>query len=258
MTDQTHATDPYHDKQPRHQVPPALRADSQRLTPGRRVHLYELDMGVFGLGVERFCADSEETAPVKFRGYEFPPVAIQASGFEYSGQGSVPTPRLTVSLINTVFNALVNDYDDLIGARLTRLRTFAHFLDGGAQADPHAVLMPDIYYVERKVVSDGVTIEWELSPSVSYQSRMLPARQVFRDTCTHTYRRWDAQAGSFDNSKASCPYAGNKYFTYDGTPTSNPAEDRPSKQLTTCCKRRFGDDAVLPTRAFPGVARIKA
>jgi lambda family phage minor tail protein L len=81
----------------------------------------------------------------------------------------------------------------------------------------------------------------------------LPRRQVLRDTCLHTYRVWNGTA--FDYSRATCPYTGSATFAADDTVSDN-AHDRCSR-LVSGCKERFGETAVLPTRAFPGVARYR-
>lgn len=54
---------------------------------------------------------------------------IQASGFDKIGNGSIPRPKLTISNIGGIIGSLTREYNDLVGAKLTRTRTFARYLD---------------------------------------------------------------------------------------------------------------------------------
>jgi lambda family phage minor tail protein L len=98
-------------------------------------------------------------------------------------------------------------------------------------------------------------IEWQLSSAIDQQGVTLPGRQVLRDTCTHTYRSFNTVTQTFDYSNATCPYTGALSFGLDDAP-SGASGDICSKQLSGC-KKRFGNNGNLPTRAFPGVGRVQ-
>ena len=87
------------------------------------------------------------------------------------------------------------------------------------------------------------------------EGRKLPGRQVLKDACTHIYRFPDGM-GDFDYTNATCPYVGTDYFEATGASTNDPALDKCGKKLSDC-RLRFGQHGVLPTRAFPGVARVR-
>lgn len=216
---------------------------------------YERNVGALG-GPLLPPADQLEVATlgprVRFQGQDYQPLPIEAEGFAWTGRGAPPRPRLRVANIGGVLGGLLGPGGDLLGATLTRLRTFRRFLDGEPDADPSAHFEPDIWRLERKTRQDAVLVEWELASVLEQEGRRLPGRQMLRDLCSHSYRRWTGS--SFDYAAASCPYTGAAAFTEAGVPTWS-SGDRCGKRLGDC-QLRFGVGAVLPTRAFPGLGRI--
>lgn len=231
-----------------------IASEAQKAATSPYVVLYQLDARVLGGDVYCFTQSTRESAPITYGGVEYTPIDLEADGFEWTGAGTLPTPRIRIANANRAMSALVGTYDDLLGATLTRIRTFRRFLDGEPDADPGAHFPLDIYRVERKVALTKTHIEWELSAAMDQEGKMLPGRQVLRDACTHTYRRWTG--AGFDYSQATCPYTGSACFKASGDPTGNSAEDDCGRKDSDC-KKRFGESAVLPTRAFPGVARVR-
>ena len=232
-----------------------LQIASQKLGGEALVSLYTIDATELGAGVYRITNHIEPNgAHISFGGIQFMPIPMQTEGWELVTEGSMPRPTMRVSTLSPVFNALIREYDNGVGAIVLRQRTFARFLDGHESPDPTAQFSMDVYRVnEKKDESSGV-IEWELASFFDVEGAKIPARQILRDTCTHIYRRWNGS--SFDYSKATCPYASTRYFTKNGNGTSDPSRDACGKKLSDC-KLRFGENQPLYTRAFPGVGRTQ-
>lgn len=228
------------------------RALAQQAAADALVELFTLDATALGSLVYRWTPGTLSDAPIAFRGETYTPLPIEAEGFEWNGRGPLPTPSLRVSNIGGLVGAFVIGYGDLLGATVTRLRTFRKFLDGQPGADPDAHFAPDVFRIERKRAHDGEMIEWELSTVLDQEGVQLPGRQCLKGACTHTYRRWTGSA--FDYTRATCPYTGSIYFTGDGGSTVNPALDACGKGLGDCIARF--PSAPLPTRAFPGMRRV--
>lgn len=222
---------------------------------GAEVTLYQIDLSVFGIADFFLTPGPGRAGAIVFDGQTYAPHPISASGFEVTTNGPLPRPKLTVANIDNALTAIVEENDDLTGAIVTRIRTYERFLDGQPDADPEAIKPPDVYQIARKTGDDGSSITWELAALTDQDGVELPGRRISRDYCDHVYRRWTGAA--FDYTEASCPYNGAQSYDLNGAPVAS-ALDAPSKQLTTCCKARFGANAVLPTRAFPGVARLIA
>lgn len=232
----------------------SFETEKQKFAPSNRVELYELDCTALGGDLLRFSPSARENDPIYFGGHEYTAIPIEAEGFETSGKGTLPTP--TLRMMNTAsVQSLIIGYDDLIGAVLYRIRTFRTFLDDGASPDFNAKFPIDVYKIDRKAAQNKVFVEFELAASIDQEGRMIPGRQILKDYCTHIYRRYDSTTGDFDYTEATCPYVGTSYFDVNNNSTTK-ENDRCGKKLSSC-RARFGQNGILPTRAFPGVARIR-
>ena len=230
-----------------------INQTAQGFEPGDMVVLFEVDATSIGGSILRFTSTAWETQNIVFDGDTYVAVDVEADGFEWSGQGALPMPKLRISNANKVASAAVIQYGDLLGATVRRIRTFRQFLDNGSDPDPTATFPIDVFRVERKAAHNKVFIEWELAAAMDQQGRKLPGRQVLKDACTHRYRIPDGQGG-FIYTNATCPYTGTSYFDENGVATTADM-DKCGKRLSDC-RLRFGQNGVLPTRAFPGVAQV--
>jgi lambda family phage minor tail protein L len=232
----------------------AIEKDIRKLAPDALVTLYIIDTRpIGGTDIYRFTKAADDAKPVQFDGYIYQPIDIEATGFKWDGKGPFPKPKL--SLVNTsgLVTAALITYGDLVGAKFIRIRTFAKHLDDGADPDPSATFPLDIYTVNQRTAQNKVFVEWQLGSSLDLLNVQLPRRQCLRDTCTHTYRVWDAEKNTWDYKRVTCPYTGTKYWDENGKSVTLAKNDRCGKQLSDC-QLRFGEKGELPTRAFPGIA----
>lgn len=233
-----------------------IETESQSLVTGNRVTLYQLDATDLGGGVFYFTKRKGTSGNILFGGIEYIAMDIEATGFAWDGKGAFPKPVLRVNNVGGLLTSSIINYKDLVGATITRLRTFEQFLDGQPEADPNKFMTPDYFTIEQKTLANAIFIEWRLSSVIDATGMLLPGRQILRDVCSHRYRIWTG--ASFKDvdtpgSNVTCPYKGLNYFDENDRPTS-PQNDMCSKRLTGC-KRRFGENGELPTWAFPGVDR---
>lgn len=232
-----------------------LQSESQSLSPSGIISLFTIDASSMNGPMMYFVQGSESDGPVVFNGVEYQPIDVEFTGLETSGAGALPTPKIRISNIDGMAQALVSTYGELLGCTLYRVRTYQRFLDSQPDADPEAYYGPDIFRFERKASENGVFIEWELSASIDQEGKQLPGRTVIRNTCLWRYRFYNGSTGNFDYSKAQCPYTGNKYFDINDQEVSDPAKDTPSRRLG-CCRARFGRSNPLPFGGFPGVQKV--
>lgn len=229
-----------------------IEADIQKLAPGALVDLFELDSTAIGGSVVRFHAGVNELgADVVWQGATYTRFPIEAEGFEWSGQGALPRPKIRVANITGLVGALARELQDLVGARLTRRRTFVKYLDavnftGGVNpsADPNCGFPDEVWFVDRKGAENGVFLEFELSAAFDVAGVMLPRRQCIQNVCTWQYR------------SAECGYAGGAVADRNDAATTVLADDDCGKRLASC-KLRFGVYSELPFGAFPGVGLIR-
>lgn len=195
------------------------------------VELFELDLTALGVTVNpvvRFCNFTNGSSSVFWRGVEYPPYPIEVTGYEFSGKGTLPRPTAKVSNFQGVITNLVLSNDDLLGAKFTRKRTLARYLDGMPSANSTMAFPDDVYFIERKSTENTLIVEFELVSALDLEEFMLPNR-IMTSNCGWIYR------------SAQCGYTGT-------LPTC-------SKLLggNNGCEAHFGANAELPFGGFPGL-----
>jgi lambda family phage minor tail protein L len=227
-----------------------IETDVQKLSPGDIIDLFELDASSIGGSVFRWANDVNELDnDIVWNGDTYSRFPIEADGFEKSANGKSPRPTLRVANVTGVIGAVVRDLDDLIGATVTRRRTFVKYLDavnfaaGNPQADPNVAFPDEIWAVDRKSAENGLFIELELAAAFDLTGVYLPRRQVVQCACVSGYR------------SAECGYAGGAVADKNDNPTSDSSVDQCGLRVTSC-QLRFGVNAELPFGGFPGVGRL--
>lgn len=235
---------------------PAIAEEIQKLGLGREVILYDIDITPLGgptLYFTPMTEDGTDMTSIAFGGQEYTPFPIMAEGFSWKAGEPPAQPTVSVSNINHALTSYILTYGNLLGAKFIRTRTFEKFLDEGDSADSSAYLPQDVFRFERKVYHDETSIVWEMSSWIDQQGVMLPKQMVVRDYCPLRYR--DGSTGTFDYTKASCPYTGSSKFDSNDEAVATVAEDVCSHRLTGCVAR-FGT-ADLPFGGFPGVPKFR-
>lgn len=234
---------------------PELATLLQSLNPGPKILLYKLDLEPIGVDEQYyFTPSNDDGALIEVGGQAYTWANVLVQGIEDSADGSTPEPRLFLPNGTKFTTALVVTHADLVGAVVTRIVTFKDFLDGQPLENPDAYLRKHVLRVEQKLHLGRTHGEFALRPLYSVGNRKIPARVCLKEICTHRYR--DGSSGTFDYSKATCPYVGSNKFKLDGTATSNVDEDECARHLAACILRH-PDPTPLPTRAFPGMSRVR-
>ncbi len=223
-----------------------IESDIQKLEPGAIVELFQLDATNNGAGILYWHNGVNELGDdVVFDGISYSRFPVMASGFAKTSQGTIPRPKIQVANVSGLFGAVIREYDQFLGATLTRIRTFVKYLDavnfeGGVNpnADPTVMLTPDIWSVDRKASENGIFIEFELAASTDLTGVQIPRRQMIQNVCVWKYRG------------AECSYAGPPVATITDAPTSDPAQDKCGKRLHSCELRFAGQ---LPFGSFIGL-----
>lgn len=233
-------------------TPTAITSEIQKLAPSAVIELFVLDTTSFGGEVYRFHAGTNNLRQrVVWQGQEYQPFPVQVTGFEYNGSGQLPRPKMAVANVTGIITAMVLLYQDLLGAKLTRKRTLAKYLDavnfeGGVNptADATAEFADDVYFIDRKSIESRDVVEFELAAAFDVQGVKLPRRQIVQNVCPWKYRG------------AECSYTGTTYFDANDTPVGAVAQDVCGKRLSSC-KARFGENSELPFGGFPAAGLIR-
>ena len=167
-------------------------------------------------------------------------IPIQADGFEMTSAGNLPRPTLTITAVEGLEEPLSMmkksfiELENLVGAKVTRIRTFAKYLNQSLNDDVQGVgeneqglaeLPRDVFFIERKSLEDKNNIQFELSSILDLENLTLPARPVLSSRCPFSYRG------------EGCLY---EYKSYTGGPTDG--DDQESN---------FGTSNFLPDFAPP-------
>ncbi|HGT7353112.1 TPA: phage minor tail protein L, partial [Escherichia coli] len=102
-----------------------IKADIQSLSPSALIELFVLDMSNTTSGGKLFfhAGTNELMQPVVWQGVTYEPWPIKASGFDKTGQGTLPRPKIQVSNFAGTVSAEVQANDDLVGCRIIRKMT---------------------------------------------------------------------------------------------------------------------------------------
>jgi phage-related protein len=250
----------------------------QEIAPSALIELFQLELNVTQHGVNEtyyFHAGTNlsNNGDLIWAGQAYMALPIEVEGFEYSGQGTLPRPRLRISnILGTITTLILTLPEGLEGAKLTRIRTLARFIDADNFAagtdylltedsfallyeddtfiyqevgnpfgapDPTAEFPREIYFVDRKSAENRSTVEFELASGFDLAGIRAPKRQCIT-RCQWVYR------------SAECSYTGTNYFNASDVAVGNASEDVCGKRVDSC-KARFGQKAELPFGGYPGI-----
>lgn len=212
-------------------------SDLQSVAPGAIIELFELELNVEQHGIAetyRFHAGSSLNAnsEVVWNGNPYMRYPLEADGFEYTGNGQLPRPKLRVSNVLGVITGLILTLPNGIeGAQVTRIRTLARYLDDAnwpsgnpylPGGDQTAEFPREVFYIDRKSVENRDVIEFELAAAFDLAVARAPKRQCLANICSWQYR------------SAECGYSGTSYYDKNDTPVASAGLDQCGKRLSSC------------------------
>lgn len=145
------------------------------------VELFTVDCTKIGGSIYHFTPHFQEGGSIAFGGTTYYSLPVISEGWESTTTGTQPQPTLSITNIDGVLLGEVVAHGDMVGAKVTRLRTLKKYLDGQIAADSNQFLRPDIYLVEQKIKHDKTIISWQLSSALDKFGIKLPRRQITKD-----------------------------------------------------------------------------
>ena len=199
-------------------------SDLQKTNPSAIIELFELELDSTLHGSQptmtyRFHAGSnlDLNRQVVWQGNTYLRYPVEASGFAFQ-KGQLPRPQITISNALSLISAvmlevnLITAGNDLTGAKVTRIRTLAKFLDAvnfasnglfvqenssdyialedsdlfaqetiGNPTAANNEFPKEIYYIDRKVAENRDVVTFELASVSDLAGIRLPKRQCTRD-----------------------------------------------------------------------------
>ena len=171
----------------------------QKINPSSIIELFtlETDEDLHGSNqIYRFHngTNLNNNQDIIWAGNQYIKMPIQASGFAFQ-KGQLPRPKLTVSNARGTITAIllninkVTAGNDLAGAKVTRIRTLARYIDAVnfpnstnpfGTPDPTAEFPKEIYKIDRKSVENREIVEFELAAAIDMVGVRAPQRQCTR------------------------------------------------------------------------------
>lgn len=219
---------------------PVPVSDLQSAAPSAIIELFEIQLvqALHGDGsTYRFHDGTGGENNIIWAGNSYQRIPVQAEGFEYSGNGELPQPKLRVSNIASTITAVLafvnatTPGNDLIGAKVTRIRTLAKYLDavnfaaGNPTASPTTEFPREVYYISQKTAENRDVVEFALSSPFDLQGVKAPKRQCISNICQWVYR------------SSECGYTGTNYYDANDNPVGSLALDVCGKRVTSCAIR---------------------
>ena len=174
-------------------------SEVQKINPSAIIELFtlQLDNSLHGATtIYRFHSGSNLNAngEIVWAGNSYLRFPITAEGFAYQ-RGQIPRPKLvvsnalgTISAILLTVNATTAG-NDLTGAKFTRIRTMARFLDAVnfpgntnplGTPDPTAEFKRQIFTIDRKSSETREIVEFELAGAIDMAGVRAPKRHCTR------------------------------------------------------------------------------
>ena len=189
-------------------------AELQKINPNSIIELFELEL-VEGL---HYATGNPSNVPTIYRFHSggnidtyanivwqtntYERFPIEASGYEFAGEGKIPRPTLVMSNLGGITRLgsvlrvtdllitvnLVTAHNDLLDAKVTRRTLTADALDASnfaGNTNPFGTPSSDefpkeIHFIDRKIQESRDTVSFELVNRLDMQNKRVPARQVTR------------------------------------------------------------------------------
>ncbi|HDS6455770.1 phage minor tail protein L [Morganella morganii] len=228
-------------------IPADMRIAVTQIEQSAMLDLYEVDLSRFGGNVYRFHDGMNGLLkPVIWQGNRYDPYPVQVTGLSMTAQGASARPKMTFANIDGLLTAINNDYDDALGAIVTRRQVMEQYLDavnfpdGNNQADPSREAVHK-FVIEQRENSDSDFVTYVLALPTETDNAQIPARVIQADICPWRYRGQD------------CGYDGPPVADEKDQPTNDPTKDQCSHKYRGCKLRH---SSVLPFGGFLGSNKL--
>lgn len=213
-----------------------ITAEVQKLEQDALIELFLVDLTRQGGGISGYHNQRANGAAVlTFGSQDFDPLPLETEGFAHNGTEAPPAPTVKLSNIGSFITALAAQYNGLVRAKVTRIRTYRKHLADGSDPDATAKFAEDTYFVNRKTNENKTSFEIELGSSLDVEGIELPFRKML-PRCQATFK-----------DGVNCPYVG--------------ADTSCLKTVAACQEKAdaggFGSVAELPYMGFPAVERAR-
>ncbi len=159
-----------------------IQQDIQKSELPARIKLFKIDFGKTNIPelsevIQYWTPMTDNGSPVLFGNQEYLPFPIEISGIEFNSEEAPGRPLLEVSNITKLLGTMSFIYNDLIGAEVTYIETFATYLNTSSEIS----LPPLRLTVAKKLTHNKFKVGYELRFPLDKERAFLPKRLMLRD-----------------------------------------------------------------------------
>jgi len=178
--------------------------DLQKQDPGSElIELFELELDTsttvyFHSGVE------EDLSTVQFREEggtirTYTAIPLQAQGFKNDPSGTSARPTISFANASNIFKNSITNYENLLGAKLTRRTTLKKYLVGeSGDSTPPVEFPKQVFIFDRISAHTKTVISFECATPYDLQGITLPKRQVIANACPWIYQGADYTLNEYE------------------------------------------------------------
>lgn len=165
-----------------------VQKEGNKLNPDSYLELWTFDMSMLqtpggGYGsVYYFTNTPIGNLTLTWQGHTYQSFPFEVTGIENKGDGSSANrPTLSVGNVSNTLLALILSLGDLVGAKITRCRTFYKFTDTGTEPNSLMHYPLESWYIVKKTMHNKLAAQWELANVLDRPGLKLPRKQILRD-----------------------------------------------------------------------------
>lgn len=155
------------------EVPAFVELFEIDLTP---TNVTELNGSIIRVTPMTDSTDLSNLQSVVWGGDSYQPFPIAISGISQSSDGAPARPTLSIANIDKTIGQLAFIYNDVVGAKVTYIRTFEPYLNTSASIS----LPPLSFFISKKSSHTRTSLSFELRSPLDKERAFLPKRQMLK------------------------------------------------------------------------------
>jgi len=156
------------------------------------IELYTLDLTQLGGGVYHYTNFVDPSGdPIKFNATTYVSLPIKCEGWDYVSTGQSPKPTLTVSNVSKAMLNAVVSLGDIVGAKVTRYRTYEKYLDINPQIRRNFATSSELATLPNHLEDGGLS--WQMGLSLGITGDMIASPFAG----TSVYKAYEPYTGSY-------------------------------------------------------------
>lgn len=148
--------------------------------PSGLIELYVVDLNPIGAAVVFYLTpNTYNGGPITFDGHEYTPFPMFSSGWDKAIDGKQPRPTLQIANATQFIQSYLNTYQDLVGAKVTRMLTLEKYCAHGSTPGAQTIAT-NVFLVHQMSTREKDRVEFVLTTLIDRPGKKFPPGQVLR------------------------------------------------------------------------------